>query len=451
MGRRKNIISHNKPWPADKVERRDISSLVGYERNSRLHSPEQIAKIAKSITEFGFTNPVLIDESGGIIAGHARVAAAKSLGITDVPCIVATGWSPAQKKAYVIADNALALGSTWDEAMLKIELGDLQGMGFDLSLTGFSLDQINGFMVDRSAGLTDPDDAPEPPASPISKLGDVWVLGGHRLACGDCTSPAVVASALGGAKPHLMVTDPPYGVSYDPTWADGGAVMARAKRKSGAFGPVMNDDREDWTAAWTLFSGQVAYCWHAGLHANTQLAFESCGFELRSQVIWAKSHFAIGRGHYHVQHEPCFYLVRKGATARWEGDRKQTTVWAIDKPSKSETGHSTQKPIECMKRPIENNSKPGDFVYEPFSGSGTTIIAGEMTGRRVLAIELSPAYCDVGCCRWQSYVGGTAILEATGETFAEVKARRESSDGIATSGTPTLPATNQRDGDGLRI
>jgi DNA modification methylase len=218
-----------------------------------------------------------------------------------------------------------------------------------------------------------------------------------------------------------MVTDPPYGFEYDADWrnhakrADGSPIGAKA------VGKVMNDGKADWSDAWALFPGAVAYIWHAGnkTHVVAQSLFES-SFDLRAQIIWAKSQFVIGRGHYHQHHEPCWYAVRKGETGHWSGDRKQSTLWQIDKPRKSETGHSTQKPVECMKRPIENNSSPGQAVYEPFSGSGTTIIAAEMTGRCCHAIELNPAYVDVAIKRWQEFTGKTATLEATGKTFAEM-------------------------------
>jgi DNA modification methylase len=251
---------------------------------------------------------------------------------------------------------------------------------------------------------------------------------------------------LGDVKPLLMVTDPPYGVNYDPDWRN------RADRANGkpygarAIGLVTNDTRSDWREAWALFPGEVAYCWHAGLHASdTQAAFEACGFELRCQIVWAKSNFAIGRGHYHVQHEPCYYMVRKGGTGHWAGDRKQTTLWQIPKPAKSETGHSTQKPVECMKRPIENNSSPGQAVYEPFSGSGTTIIAAEMTGRACLAIEITPEYVDVAVLRWQAFTGQKATLDGTDETFDSLAVKRKAKASKPTAATATGSA-RQRGG-----
>ncbi len=403
-------------WPADKIERWPIARLVPYAKNARTHTEEQVAQIAASMREWGWTNPILADEEGNVIAGHGRLLAARQLGITDVPVMVARGWTEAQRRAYVLADNKLALNAGWDPSLLRIELGELAALNFDLPLIGFSELELAALTADRTDGLTDPDDAPEAPVDPVSRPGDVWLLGAHRLVCGDCTDPLVVDRALAGVKPHLMVTDPPYGVDYDPDWRN------RADRANGkpygasAIGLVTNDTRADWREAYALFPGDVTYVWHPPGARQVEF-FESlvaAGFEVRMQIIWAKSHFPIGRGNYHVQHEPCWYAVRKGKTAHWAGDRKQTTVWQIDKPAKSETGHSTQKPVECMRRPIENNSSPGQAVYEPFSGSGTTIIAAEMTGRACHAIEIAPEYVDVAVKRWQAFTGKQAVLEADG-------------------------------------
>lgn len=403
--------------PNIKIVSRKIGSLVPFERNSRTHSGEQIAQIAASIEAFGWTNPLLIDEADGVIAGHGRLLAAKSLELGDVPCIVLAGLSEAEKRALVIADNKLALNAGWDTDLLAAELKGLGDDGFDLALLGFSTDELTDLLADRTQGLTDEDDLPDLPTDPVSVLGDVWVLGNHRIICGDSTNPEAVNALLSGEKPHLMVTDPPYGVEYDPAWrnrvirANGTRVAARA------VGIVENDDRADWTAAWALFPGNVVYCWHGGLHSGeVQASLEDAGFAMRAQIIWNKNMIAIGRGDYHWKHEPCWYAVRKGKTGRWASDRKQSTVWDIDKPQKSETGHSTQKPVECMRRPIINNSKAGDLVYEPFSGSGTTIIACEQEGRACRAIELNPAYVDLAVTRWQEFTGKQA-LHADGRSF----------------------------------
>ena len=401
----------------------DRAALKPYANNARTHSDEQINQIVASITEFGFTNPLLVDEEYSIIAGHGRLAAATKMGMGKLPCVVVSGLTEAQRKALVLADNKIALNSGWDTALLKIELGSLADAGFDLSLTGFGELELNDLLIDKTEGLTDPDDAPELLTEAVTVLGDVWLLGNHRLVCGDCTTVEAVDKALNCVKPHLMVTDPPYGVNYDASWRADAGINARV---GPAHGKVMNDDRADWSEAWALFPGQVCYVWHAGLAAGT-VADSLIKADLipRSQIIWNKGSMVMGRSDYHWKHEPCWYAVKKGSKGYYGGDRKQTTVWDIAKPSKSETGHSTQKPVECMKRPIDNNSSPGQAVYEPFSGSGTTIIAAEMTGRMCHAIELSPTYVDVAVKRWQSFTGKTATLEATGQTFVELETCRK--------------------------
>lgn len=392
-----------------------VDEIAPYNRNARAHSAAQITQIVASIQQFGFTNPVLIDEHNGLIAGHGRLAAAQQLRMPQLPAIVLAGLSDAQKAALRIADNKLALNATWDDDLLRTELADLRDLGFDLSLTGFGEEELGALFADANAGLTDPDDVPEPPAEPVSQLGDVWLLGRHRLVCGDATSEVDVSLALAGVRPHLMVTDPPYGVDYDPAWRNA-RDRARGMSIAIAQGKVENDNQADWAAAWALFPGEVAYVWHSGLYcAVVGESLRANKFELRSQIIWAKHGFVIGRGHYHGQHEPCWYAVR--GNGHWTGDRAQSTLWKIDgwtfgaakrQETDAATGHGTQKPVECMRRPIENNSSPGQAVYDPFVGSGTTIIAAEMTGRTCHAIEISPTYCDVAILRWQAFTGQTA-------------------------------------------
>jgi DNA modification methylase len=407
------------------IEYRPLDELVPYARNARTHSDAQVAQLAASIREFGWTNPILVDEQGGIIAGHGRLLAAHTLGIEEAPCITIDGLSEAQRLALIIADNKLALNASWNEELLSSELLSLEGEGFDLALLGFDDRELAALLSDPTGGLTDPDEIPEPPAEPVSCLGDAWILGKHRIVCGDSTDAETVALCLNGVLPHLMVTDPPYGVKYDAEFRngilrqDGSVVGARAT------GKVLNDDRADWREAWALFLGDVAYVWHAGVFAGVVAeSLLANKFDIRAQIIWVKQQFAIGRGDYHWQHEPCWYAVRKGKTGHYCGGRKQSTVWEIPKPAKSETGHSTQKPVECMKRPIENNSIPGQAVYEPFSGSGTTIIAGEMTARPVHAIELNPAYVDVAIIRWQEFTGAAAVHAKSGKTFHVEQTRR---------------------------
>ena len=413
-------------WPADQVERRKLSELIPYARNSRTHSDEQVAQIAASIREWGWTTPVLCDDKGSIIAGHGRVMAARKLGLSEVPVMTATGWSEAQKRAYILADNQLALNAGWDMDLLKVEIQELAGDDFDLDLIGFDDKTLAGLLNDPTEGLTDADETPDPPVNPVSVLGDVWILGKHRIICGSSTDAHTVEKVLNGVKPHLMVTDPPYGVEYDANWRNEAERGKGKKIGDRAVGKVLNDDKADWRDAWALFPGDVAYVWHAGNMAHIVAeSLLACNFGIRSQVIWAKSQFVIGRGDYHPHHEPCWYAVRKGKPGHYDGGRKQSTLWQIDKPKKSETGHSTQKPIDCMKRPIENNSSPGQAIYEPFSGSGTTIIACEMTGRSCHAIELNPAYVDVAIIRWQDFTGQKAILEGSdAKTYEDIKAQR---------------------------
>jgi DNA modification methylase len=410
---------------------RKTTELVPYAKNSRTHSDEQVAQIAGSMKEFGWTNPILVDDEGVIIAGHGRLLAAQRLGVDEVPVIELAGLSKTQRKALVIADNKLAMNAGWDFELLKLEIGDLDFEGFDLAITGFSLDELDKLLSpDKVDGLTDPDAVPELPVFPTADRGDVWLLGRHRIVCGDSTVPTDVDMALNGVKPHLMVTDPPYGVKHnqDPRK---NRVLSKGDGSQRATGTVANDDRADWTEAWALFPGDVAYVWHGMKTASVvESSLVECGFELRSQIVWAKTRHTLSPGNinpktmgYNSQHECCFYLVRKGASNGWSGDRSQTTLWNIDH-AKSETGHGAQKPIEAMKRPIENNSSAGHAVYEPFLGSGTTLIACEMTGRTCHALELDPLYVDVAVQRWQDFTGEQAVLDGDGRTYDEIKGSR---------------------------
>jgi DNA modification methylase len=403
------------------IEHRPLDALIPYARNARTHSEDQVALIAGSIREFGFTNPVLVDGADGIIAGHGRVLAARKLGLTTVPVIELAHLSEAQKRAYVLADNRLAEQAGWDREMLALEVADLADFGIDLATLGFEAAELDALL---HSGAPDPreEDTPEPPAVPVSQRGDLWVLGHHRLLCGTSTDPVAVARLLGSVRPHLMVTDPPYGVSYDPAWrARAGAGSPRRT------GKVMNDHRADWREAWALFPGEVAYVWHGALHATTVAeSLEACGFAIRSQIIWAKERLVLSRGDYHWQHELCWYAVREKGKRHWSGDRKQTTLWQIpNRDQDAQTVHGTQKPVECMRRPMLNNSSPGQAVYEPFCGSGTSIIAAETTGRTCFAVELDPAYVDVAVLRWQAFTGEDGRLDGDGRSFAAVKAERE--------------------------
>lgn len=386
------------------TELRRIDSLRPYPKNARTHSAEQVALIARSIEEFDWTYPVLIDSDGTVIAGHGRLEAARSLGLEEVPTLTLGHLTPAQVDAYRLADNRLSELADWDEELLRGELEALREADFDLSLTGWDDDEIAQLLADETPSPA-ADEVPEPPEEPITQPGDLWILGDHRLICGDSTDPETVARVLEGAEPYLMVTDPPYGVSYEASWRSEAGIHNRPA----AYGQVLNDDRTDWSEAYRLFPGCVAYVWVADpAVGEVQGRLEELGFVARALIVWHKTPWVIGRGHYNWQHETCWYAVRKGQSASWCGDGSQSTVWDIPKPQRSETGHSTQKPVECMERPIRNHR--GD-VYDPFVGSGTTLIAAERQRRRCFAVELNPAYCDVAVKRWEDYTGQEAVRD----------------------------------------
>jgi DNA modification methylase len=292
-------------------------------------------------------------------------------------------------------------------------------LNFDLSLLGISEDELDRLMAplgDEPGSGGAEDEIPDPPAEPVTRAGDLWLLGKHRLLCGDATVATDVERLLDGAVPHLLVSDPPYGVDYDPGWRNEAGVSSTART-----GKVSNDDRADWREAWALFPGDVAYVWHAGVHGRTVAeSLEACDLQIRAQIIWAKPRFALGRGDYHWQHEPCFYAVRKGAKGHWQGARDQSTLWTIGSggDENEATVHGTQKPVECMRRPILNNSTRGEAVYEPFAGSGSTLIAAETTKRICLAMEIDPRYCDVVVQRWERFTSKSA-KRADGPSFKE--------------------------------
>jgi hypothetical protein len=391
-----------KHWPAAKVELMPVSRLVPYARNSRTHSDEQVAQIAASINEWGWTIPVLVDEGGQLIAGHGRIMAARKLGLTEVPAMTAMGWTEAQKKAYVIADNKLALNAGWDLDALKVELADLGELGFDVGLTGFGDDELADLLAEQTEGLTDPDDVPEPPADPVSVEGDVWILGNHHIICGSSTDAHTVEKLLAGAMPHLTLTDPPYGLgdtsskkndygTYDDSLDNLKQLiadflpLAQSVTKTVVLTPGVGNmhyyPKPDWTMAWFTPAGVGSGPW---------------GFCCWQPIMcWGKDPMlASGRG------------------------RHPDALTHTEKASSSE--HPCAKPIMFWKWLMERVSLERDHIYEPFSGSGTTIIAGEMTGRHIYAIELNPAYVDVAVKRWQEFTGKEATLEATGATFAQV-------------------------------
>jgi len=400
-----------------------LGQIIPYARNPR-RNEKAIATVAASIAEFGWRQPIVVDECMVVLAGHTRLAAAQQLGLETAPVHIAKGLSEAQARAFRIMDNRSGENAEWDNELLGLELGDLLEADFDLDLTGFTDEELNNLLngLDDCDGAQEgEDEVPETPEDPVSRQGDLWVLGNHQLLCGDSTVATDVERVLGSVKPLLMCTDPPYGVEYDPSWRNQSGA-AKTKRT----GKVLNDDRADWREAWALFPGDVAYVWHGALHAGEVAeSLEVSGFKIRSQIIWAKDRLVLSRGDYHWQHEPCLYAVKKTGKGHWAGDRKQTTLWQIvNKDQDAETVHGTQKPVECMRRPILNNSSPGQAIYEPFMGSGTTLIAAETTGRVCLGVELNPAYVDVAVQRWQQFTGQDVVLDGTDHTFADLKSER---------------------------
>ena len=408
------------------IETSPIERLRPYTNNSKMHGSDQVAKIAASMAKFGWTVPCLVADDGELIAGHGHVLAATLLGLTEVPVIRLGHLDEAERRAYRIADNKLTEMGEWDDALLREEIAGLLAEDFDLSLLGIADEDLDALLrdPDELEGATEgEDDIPETPVTPVSVIGDLWLMGSHRLICGDSPSADVVGKLLGDVKPLLMVTDPPYGVNYDPGWRNKTGASATKR-----IGKILNDDRADWREAWSLFPGDVAYVWHGALHATTVAeSLEAGGFKVRSQIIWAKDRLVLSRRDYHWQHEPCWYAVKKTGKGHWAGDRKQTTLWQIaNKDQDAETVHGTQKPVECMRRPILNNSSPGQAIYEPFMGSGTTLIATETTARVCFGIELNPAYVDVAVERWQQFTGEAAVLDEDGRSFDEIKSTRVS-------------------------
>jgi len=402
------------------IEHRPVESLIPYARNARTHSDDQVAQIAASIRSFGFNNPILVDGDNGVIAGHGRVMAARQLGLETVPVIELAHLSERDRRAYIVIDNKLAERAGWDKELLALEIGDLADLGVDLAGLGFEAGELDDLLNDETPDPRE-EETPEPPADPVSRPGDLWRCGPHRVLCGDATDGAAVERLLDGVVPALMVTDPPYGVDYEPAWRN---EVRSTSRRTGA---VRNDDRADWREAWALFPGDVAYVWHAALHGGTVAdSLVAASFEIRSQIVWAKDRMVLSRGHYHWQHEPCWYAVRSKRKGHWSGDRSQTTLWQIpNRDQDAATVHGTQKPVECMRRPMLNNTARGQAVYDPFLGSGTSLIAAETTGRVCYGLELDPAYVDVIVNRWAAFTDEKPVLAETGASFEDVRTERQ--------------------------
>lgn len=406
------------------IEHWPIERLQDYAGNPRKND-HAVERVAVAIREFGFRVPIVARSTGEVVDGHLRLKAARSIGLETVPVVLADDLTEAQIKAFRVSVNRMAELAEWDMDLLRVEIGDLAEMDFDLSLTGFDegfLDALLEGLQEPEPGLTDENAVPEVPAEPVTVPGDLWILGSHRLICGSSTDADTVGRVLNGVVPNLMVTDPPYGVKYEPEMRDRADARLGKSGAKRATGQVLNDDQADWREAWALFPGQIAYVWHGMKAAGTVFAsLEAQKFEVRAEIVWIKTRPAIGWGRYSAQHESCFYAVR-GKLQRFKG-ASQSTVWKIDH-SRSETGHGTQKPVEAMRRPMEDSSSVGQAVYEPFSGSGTALIAAHQTGRLCHAVELNPSYVDIGVIRWQRFTGQSAVLEQTGRTFDETAMER---------------------------
>jgi len=401
-------------------KREKIANLAQYTNNSRTHSPEQVQKVINSINEFGFTNPVLVDENNTIIAGHCRVEAAKVCGIDEVPCIVLDGLTEDQKAAYVIADNRLALDAGWNYTILLEEVQRLEHNGFDISLTGFEPDEIASFTLEvLDAGQCGPDDVPDAPAEPITKLGDVWLLGEHRLMCGDSTMIDDVEKLMDGNKADLLVTDPPYGVSY----TEKNKYLNSIGKPMACPNAIENDSKkpkemnEFWLQvllnAYTILDNKSSYYIFSpqGGDLMMMMAIGDAGFLLKHMLIWVKNNHVLGRCDYNYKHEPILYGWKSNGTHKFYGKGQfKTSVWEIDKPLKNDL-HPTMKPVELIKECILNSSEKNQNIIDVFGGSGSTLIACEETGRKCHMMELSPQYVSVIIARWEQYTGKKAIME----------------------------------------
>jgi DNA modification methylase len=407
-------------WPVDR--------LIPFARNARTHSAEQVAQIAASIAEFGWTCPILSGSDGIIIAGHARLLAARKLGMAEVPVIVLDHLTEAQRRALVLADNKLALNAGWDEEMLRVELQDLDSSGFNLDIVGFSDEELQNLLTDsqamESAGLTDEDAVPETSEAAVTVSGDLWILGEHRLLCGDSTQMETAERVLGGGLADLTWTDPPYGVNYGATMKDKprGKTRKIANDNLGeGFGPFLYDACVNMLA---VTKGAIYICMSSSELHTLERAFREAGGHWSTFIIWAKNAFTMGRSDYQRQYEPMLYGWKEGANHFWCGARDQGDVWFVKKPVKNDL-HPTTKPVELIERALHNSSKTRDTVLDPFAGSRSTLIACERTGRQARLLELEPHYCDVIVQRYLTYSGNEAALEGDGRTFHEVAESRK--------------------------
>ena len=395
-------------WPLDR--------LIPHARNARTHSEEQVAQIAGSIAEFGFVNPVLVGDDGVMVAGHGRILAARKLGLAEVPVIVLSHLTPTQRRALMISDNQIATNAGWNEEMLAAELAALKEEAFDLDLLGFDDAEIDRLLTDTNDEDGDFDEAPEPPTNPVSRPGDLWICGEHRVLCGDATVLADVEKALDGELADMCFTDSPYNVDYSNSAKD---------RLRGKSRPILNDNLGEEFGTFlydacvnilTVTKGAVYMCMSSSELDTLQEAFRKAGGKWSTFVIWAKNTFTLGRSDYQRQYEPILYGWKEGTDHYWCGARDQGDVWFFDKPHKNDL-HPTMKPVALVERAIRNSSKSRDIVLDPFGGSGTTLIAAEHAGRRARLVELDPKYIDVIVQRWQQSTGGEARLAETDQPF----------------------------------
>lgn len=414
-------------WLADKIEQWPTDKLVPYARNARTHSASQVAQIAASIAEFGFTNPILAGSDGVIVAGHGRLAAAQKLGIATVPVVILDHLTPTQRRALVIADNRIAENAGWDDAMLQVELAALQDDNFDLSLTGFDADALADLLAGEETsteGQTDEDSVPDAGPS-ITRPGDVWLCGNHRVICGDSTDASTYDALMAGEIADMVFTDPPYNVDYANTAKD---------KMRGTDRPILNDNLgagfHDFLLA--ALTPTLAHC-RGGIYVAMssseldvlQSAFRSAGGKWSTFIIWAKHTFTLGHADYQRQFEPILYGWPAEGTRHWCGARDQGDVWNIKKPHKNDL-HPTMKPVELVERALRNSSRPGDIVLDSFGGSGTTMIASEKSDRKARLIELDPKYVDVIVRRWQDYAGAQATRQSDGVAFNAASGTGES-------------------------
>jgi DNA modification methylase len=408
---------------ARRIEHWLIDKLIPFARNPRTHSDAQIAQIAASIAEFGFNNPILVDTKAGILAGHGRLLASRKPGLTEVPVIVLDHLSEAQKRAYIIADNKLAENAGWNDDLLRSELAALQEESFDISLLGFEDDELARLLAAQDAveGLTDEDAVPALPETAVSRTGDLWILGDHKLLVGDTTVIADVQRLTGGEVADLVFSDLPYNCGYEGYTKDK-LTIQNDDMSPEQFDRFLRASFANFRTA--VKPGASLYiCHSSSWQREFQNALESAGFDVRCQIIWAKNTFAWGFGRYKFQHEPIFYCHVAGQKDPWYGDKSQSTLWEENKPAANRL-HPTMKPVELVERALLNSSKGGDIVLDLFGGSGSTLIGCERRGRKARLMEVDPRYADVICRRYQEYAGKNAVLEDDGRTFDQIAQER---------------------------